>query len=226
MRIVFVGVNPMTIAASRILTRSGHEVVIVDADRSKLSALPEDLDVGLLNGDGTRPALLREADPSGTDFLFCLTESDQANLIASLVGRSLGFNRIVTRIEDPEFEHIALELGLTDTIVPARTIGRYLADLVKGSRPVELSAAIKGDARIFVFVAREEDEGSVEDLGLPPMTKATHLYRDDAFQIVESGTRIATGDEVVVVTNAKGLELLESRWSDQEGARGERPPSS
>lgn len=226
MRVVFVGGNPITVAASRILTESGHEVVIVDTDRAKLSSLAEDLDVGLLNGDGTRPALLREADPSGTDFLVCLTESDQSNLIASLVGRSLGFKRIVTRIEDAEFEHIALELGLTDTIVPARTIGRYLADLVEGTNPLELSGAIKGDARIFVFVARKEDEGDVEDLELPDMTRATHLYRGDAFQLVESDTRIAAGDEVVVITNAKGLEILENRWSAQEDPREDQGPLS
>ncbi len=226
MRIVFVGGNPMTVAASRILIRKGHEVVIIDTDRAKLSSLGEDLDVGLLNGDGTRPDLLREADPSGTDFLFCLTESDQSNLIASLVGRSLGFKRVVTRIDDPEFEHIALELGLTDTIVPVRTIGRHLADLVEGSNPLEFSAAIKGDARVFVFVAREEDEGRVEDLGLPGITRATHLYRGDEFQVVDPGTRIVAGDEVVVITNAKNLAILEQRWCAPGAPTETRPASS
>jgi trk system potassium uptake protein TrkA len=149
MRIVFVGGTSLAVAAARILTERGHEVVIIDADREKLDALGESLDIGLLLGDGTRPELLREADPGDTDFLFCLTDSDQSNLIASLVGRSLGFRRVVARIEDAEFEHIALELGLEDTVVPARTIGRHLADMVEGSSPLELSAAIKGEVVVI-----------------------------------------------------------------------------
>jgi hypothetical protein len=52
-------------SAARILTERGHELVIIDADREKLDALGEGLDIGLLHGDGTRPELLRDADPGG-----------------------------------------------------------------------------------------------------------------------------------------------------------------
>jgi trk system potassium uptake protein TrkA len=226
MRIVFIGGSSLAVAASRFLTERGHEVVIIDTEREKLDALGEGLDVGLLHGDGTRPDLLREADPAGTDFLFCLTESDQSNLIASLVGRSLGFRRVVTRIEDAEFEHIALELGLEDTVVPARTIGRHLADIVEGANPLELSAAIKGDARVFVFVAREDDAGSVEELELPKLAQATHLYRGDRFLLIDPGSKVAPGDEVVVITDAKNLEALHKRWGlprDRRDAETARP---
>ena len=220
MRIVFVGATSLAIAAARILTERRHEVVIIDTDREKLDALGESLDVGLLHGDGPRPDLLREADPGGTDCLFCLTESDQSNLIASLVGRSLGFRRVVTRIEDAEFEHIALELGLEDTVVPARTIGRHLADMVERSDALELSAAIKGDARVFVFVAREDDAGSVEGLRLPELARATHLYRGGRFFLIGPDTKIATGDEVVVITDAKNVEALHERWGVPTHRRG------
>jgi len=212
MRIVFVGASSLAVAAARVSAARGHEVVLIDADREKLDALGEALDIGMLHGDGTRPELLRDADPAGTDCLFCLMDSDQSNLIASLVGRSLGFRRVVTRIEDAEFEHIALELGLEDTVVPARTIGRYLADMVEGAQSIELSAAIKGDARVFVFVARKEDSGSAEALGLPELARATHLYRDGRFLLIDPATRIEAGDEVVVIAAAKHLAALHERW--------------
>ncbi|MCI5120475.1 MAG: hypothetical protein D3908_04625, partial [Candidatus Electrothrix sp. AUS4] len=73
---------------------------------------------GFAPHDGSQPDILREVNPEQTDFLFCLTDSDQANLIANLVGRSLGFKRIVTSIDDPQFVGICHELGLKDTIIP------------------------------------------------------------------------------------------------------------
>lgn len=212
-RIVFVGASSLAVAAARLLIERGHELVIIDVDRDKLDAIGKGLDVGLLHGDGTRPDLLREADPAGSDCLFCLTDSDQLNLIGSLVGRSLGFRRVVTRIEDPEFEHIALELGLEDTVVPARTIGRHLADMVEGSNPLELSAAMKGDARFFLFVARDEDVGPVSDLGLPKLARATHLYRGGHLVLLDPDTKIAAGDEVVLITDVPTLQHLQERWS-------------
>ena len=152
MRAVFIGTSGITLMAARILLRRGHEVVIIERDRERIEALAGELDCGYIHGDGSKPALLREADPDGTDFLFCLTGNDQSNIIASLVGRSLGYRRVVTRVEDPEFEHICLELGLEDTIVPARTIGRYLADMFAGHDMLELSAMLKDEARVFAFV--------------------------------------------------------------------------
>ncbi len=129
MRAVFVGASSLSLMTANLLLKRGHEVVIIERNKEYIAELSETLDCGYLHGDGDKPALLKEADPDNTDVLFCLTGDDRSNILASLVGRSLGFKRVVTRIEDPELEHICLELGLEDTIIPARTIGRFLADI-------------------------------------------------------------------------------------------------
>jgi trk system potassium uptake protein TrkA len=212
MRIVFVGASPLAIATARMLLARDHEVVVVDGDKAVIDALAEELDCGFLLGDGTRPAVLREVDPKGTDFLFCLTDNDQTNIIASLVGRSLGFDRVVTRVENEDFEHICLELGLTDTIVPDLTIARYLADIVAGQDIMELALTIKGDARVFSFVAGEEDEGPMRELGLPPKSQVVCLYRQDELLLPDDETRIKDGDEVVVLSHSDSLPALRERW--------------
>lgn len=68
--------------------------------------MSEDMDCSCLQGDGSQPNILREVNPAQTDILYCLTDSDQANVIASLVGRSLGFKRVVTAVGDAQFEHL------------------------------------------------------------------------------------------------------------------------
>ncbi len=213
MRVAFVGASSIAVATARALSRRGHDVVIVDRDREKLDQIAQNLDGGFLHGDGTRPAVLREVDPKHTDVLLCLTGSDQVNLIASLVGRSLGFGRVVTRIDEGDFEHIAIELGLEDTVVPSRTISRFLADMVEGRDILELSAALKGDATFFVFVAGDEDEGAIGDLALPEKSRVTHFYRDGELHVAEPEGRLAKGDEVVVVTHRKHLDALKERWT-------------
>jgi trk system potassium uptake protein TrkA len=212
MRIVFVGASAMTLMAARMICGHGHEVVVIDRDAARLETLGEQLDCGKIQGDGTRPLVLKEADPSGTDMLFCLTGSDQANIIASLVGRSLGYQRVVTRIDDPDFEHICVELGLEDTIIPARMIGRFLSDMVAGRDPLELSAMIKDEAAIFSFVARDEDQGPLSDLQLPQDTRPICTYRDGRFQPVAEDSGLKSGDEVVLITRRSLLpELHEQR---------------
>ena len=213
MRIVFVGAGSLAVMTATMLVKEGHEVVIVERDKQRIDELTSHLDCGFVHGDGSTPAILKETNPKETDFLFCLTGNDQANIITSLVGRSLGFARIVTKIESTEFEHICIELGLKDTIIPARTIGRYLVDMAKGQDLLELSAMIKDEARVFSFVARAEEEGPIDELKLPDQCRVICLYRDGHFLLPDEDTALKTGDEVVILLHSKHLSAITERWS-------------
>jgi trk system potassium uptake protein TrkA len=213
MRAVFIGAGELTTMTARQLLKNGYEVVVVEKDKARIDELSINLDAGFIHGDGSKPAILREADPSATDFLFCLAGNDQYNIIASLVGRSLGYQRVITRIEDPSYEHICIELGLEDIIVPDNTIARYLADLCAGQNPLEVSALIKADARVFSFVATKEDETPIADLKLPDDSRLMFLYRNEELVIPDSNTALQQGDEVVIIAHSKTLPELKERWS-------------
>jgi trk system potassium uptake protein TrkA len=198
-----------------ILLQRGHEVIIIEKDKDCIDSLSNELDCGFLHGDGSKPALLKEAGPEQTDVLYCLTSDDRINILASLVGRSLGFKRIVTKIEDPEFEHVCLELGLEHTIIPARTIGRYLSDMVDGQDPLEMSTMIRDEARIFSFVIHEADQGDLHALDLPKQSRVVCIYRDKKLLIPEEEFKLKTDDEVVIITHKDNLGKLNERWVGQ-----------
>ncbi len=225
MRAVFIGAGSFTLMAARLLLKRGHEVVIVEKDEELIHNLAEELDCGFLHGDGAKPAILREANPEGTDVLYCLTGQDQTNILASLVGRSLGFRRVIPKISDPEFEHICLELGLNDTIIPSRTIGRYLADMFEGRDPLELSTMIRDEARVLSFVARESDAGPLADLGLPKRSRVVCIYRQGAL-ILPNGEdmSIKPGDEIVIIVHRDAVDALRERWATPPAPPEEAPP--
>jgi len=212
MRAVFIGAGSLAIMTAKLLQKRGHEVAIIERDRERLDALYESMDCGFLNGDGSKPAMLKEADPTHTDILFCLTDDDQANILASLVGRSLGFKRVVTKIDDPELEHICIELGLEDTIVPDRTIGRHLADLIEGRDPLELSTMIREEARVFSFVLPDEFKGTMDSLELPDDARVVCVYRQSKLIIPDEETVLKNDDDVVVIAHRDSLPALEKRW--------------
>jgi trk system potassium uptake protein TrkA len=211
MKAVLIGSNPLSIKTAQGLLKRGHEVIIVERDKARIEALADELDCGFLHGDGSKPAVLREADPERSDVLYCLTGNDESNIIASLVGRSLGFERVVTKIDDVEFEHICLELGLEDTINPARTIARHLADVLEGQDPFELSSMLRDDARAVSFVANDGDEGPIQDLDLPGQTRIICLYRDEKLIVPDEDTKVRADDEVVVITRREHVSELTER---------------
>jgi trk system potassium uptake protein TrkA len=221
MRIVFVGASQTTLRTTEFLIKRGHEIIIVEADKAKLEELSENLDCSFLHGDGSKPEILREVDPEDTDVLFCLTDNDRANVIASLVGRSLGFKRVVTRINDPEFEPICRELGLQDIIIPSLTISHYLQDLVQGVDAVELSTILKDQARFFSFVASPKDAGTVSELNLPADARVICYYREGELAMADAESKLREDDEVVVFTHVKNLGKLKERWKQKDSERGD-----
>jgi trk system potassium uptake protein TrkA len=132
MRLVILGATSLAVTTAQLLIKAGHQVVIIDHDPERIKELDPQLDCGFLQGDGSKPDVLKEADPGNTDILFCVTNHDQTNIIASLIGKSLGVPRVVTLIEDASFLPICDELGLKDTLIPVRTISEQLAGLAAG----------------------------------------------------------------------------------------------
>lgn len=212
MRLVIIGITPTSIATARLLIGSGHDVVIVDKDKQRIDDIAEDLDCAFVHGDGSRPRILREVGPKDTDALLCLTGDDQDNIISSLVGRSLGFAKVVTKISDPEYAHICSELGLDHTISVDQTTARSLVDTVEERNAVELSTVLRDDVRFFVLTARPEDACAIKDLSLPDDTRVLYAYRDGALELTSDDFELREGDDVILLTRSKHLDALRERW--------------
>ncbi len=222
MRVVFIGASELAINATELLIDRGDEVIIIEKNKEIIDELSDDVDCGFLHGDASKPAILQEASPENTDVLFCLTSDDRVNIIASLIGKNLGYHRVVTKIEDAELKDICLELDLKDTIIPSKTIGRFLADLVRGPEILELSTIVRGEARFFSFKVSSRDSGKkIEELELPEDSRAILIYDEDSFEFSEPAKKLQEGNEVVILTHSKNLETLRERWAPE--VREEQP---
>jgi trk system potassium uptake protein TrkA len=216
MRIVFSGAGPMTFLTARALTKQGHEIIIIEVNKEKIDRLSDELDCSFVQGDASKPAVLSQVNPKDCDFLFCLTDSDQVNIITALLGRSMGFKRVVPSIEDDELQQLCSELKLEDTIIPVRTMSQYLENMVIGLDNIELSTILKHDARLFTFVAGKKEANKMSELDLPEDTKVVFFYRDDQFNFVNEKTSLENGDEVVILTHSKNLPDLNERWAPKQ----------
>lgn len=217
MRIVFIGTTRISLGAARTLIDAGHEIVFIEKDEEQIDALSDELDCGFVHGDGSAPDILKEVGPDQTDFLFCLTDDDQDNIIAGLVGRSLGFEKIIVKIEDVSFEQICAELGLEDVIIPTLTISRYLVDMIKGEETTELSNVIRDEARFYIFSAGEDEDGKkMDDLDLPKKTRVVCFYRDNKFQVGSGDSTLKKGDEVVLIVHNDQLDELQEKWPQED----------
>jgi trk system potassium uptake protein TrkA len=222
-RIVFVGAGEFTVVAARDLILRGHEVVVIEADRARIDELADALDCSFVHGDGTRPALLREIDPRRGDVLVCATDDDRANVLASVVGRHLGFPRIVTTVREAELEVVCAELGFTEVVVPSRSVGSVLRDAALGVPGADPARALRHGAHLASFVVPDDLVGTaLPALELPDGARALWLYRQERIVPTEAELCLEAGDEVVVLTHETRAAELAARFGPRPAAE---PPT-
>lgn len=202
MRVVIVGASNLAAATAESLTRRGHEVVIVERDRARIDELGERLDAAFVAGDGIRPSILKETSPEECEALLALTSGDQDNILAALVGRSVGFQRVLPKVSDPELENVAIEVGLTELLVPDRAMAQAIADRVEGGAGTGAEQMIPAGFRLFTFIATMEDAEREVLKDLPRGVKPLAIFRGDGFVLPSETDQVHAGDRVLLILPA------------------------
>ena len=210
MRIVIVGGSKFGVATAEQMIDHGHEVVLIDKDRTKLERLSEQLDCGLIEGDGTAPSVLREAFGSDEDLLIALTNASDDNILAALVGRSVGFGRVIPQIISPELLEVCAELELDDTITPHATVAKSLCRALEEDTEVTEDLNLSGALRLKrVEVPEAMDGKTLADLNLPNDARAVALIDGEDERLADHSCALSAGMHVLFALPKDDVRALE-----------------
>ena len=123
MFIVIMGCGRVGARVASQLSRSGHEVTILDLSEKAFNRLDADFTGTTLVGNGLDVDVLRRAGIERADAFAVVTQGDNRNIMAAQVGQHI-FNvpKVVTRIYDPlrqeTFEMLGIE-AISPTVLGA-----------------------------------------------------------------------------------------------------------
>lgn len=104
MRVIIVGAGEVGYQIAKFLTYEGVDVVIIDRDGSKLRRISEELDIATIEAEGSDPSAFKEAGADKADLLLAVTNSDETNMIACLLGKAMfNIKRKIARIRNPDY---------------------------------------------------------------------------------------------------------------------------
>lgn len=136
MRVVIVGAGEVGYQIARFLSLEHLEVVVIDRDKDKLKRVIEDLDVAVVEGEGGDPLALKEAEADKADILLAVTDRDETNMIACLLGKVFNIPRKIARIRNPEYfrnERLLSRenLDINPAINPELEVGKAIVRLLE-----------------------------------------------------------------------------------------------
>lgn len=129
MRVVIAGGRSRTDYLVESLVRSGHDVVVVNADRTWCEHLSSRHDVPVICGDATKRYVLDDADIEGFDLMIALSDSDADNLvICQMAQRYFGIERQVCTASDPRNVAVFKKLGISSVISAAYVLSKLIEE--------------------------------------------------------------------------------------------------
>lgn len=105
------------------LARQMDEVKLVEIDRERCRELSERLpdSIAIVNGDGRNSDFLVEEDIRGYDAFVAVTDNDEANILACVVAKKFGVERVIAEVENIEYVRLAEEMGV-DAVINKKLI--------------------------------------------------------------------------------------------------------
>jgi len=105
LKIVIVGAGEVGFHIASHLTLENKEVVVIDSDSTAIRRVSDNLDVHVLQGSGSSPAVLEEAGIQDAEIMLAVTNSDEINLVACLVANIISpSTKKLARIRDANFD--------------------------------------------------------------------------------------------------------------------------
>lgn len=209
MHFTVLGASRFGVATVRQLLKEGHEVVLIDHDRARLDALADDLDCGFICGDGTLPSTLRDAFGDGSDALISLTNEDDVNILASVVGRSIGYDRVIPQIVRSELLSIVEELDLDDTITPHESVASSIVSALTQHSEVETEMTLHRQMRIVTQKVPKQMAGkTIGEIDLPDGTRPIAHICPEGETLADEDKSLEEGDKLVIVTAMDATDAL------------------
>ncbi|MDP1607460.1 MAG: Trk system potassium transporter TrkA [Rhodocyclaceae bacterium] len=217
MRIVILGAGQVGASVAEALSSEANDITVVDQNRAALAELADRLDVRTVAGNAAYPAVLREAGIEDADMLVAVTQSDQTNLVACKIGRTMFHvpTRIARLRSHDLFDPVLLadeNFAVDYAICPEQDITDYIGKLIEFPEALQVLEFAAG--AVTLIGVRAYPGGLL--VGKPIRAMREHLPTDVDARIAaifrehqpiepDGDTIVEPGDEVFVVADSKHI---------------------
>ena len=195
-----------------------NQVKIIERDPQRARVISEQLNKAIvLVGDAADEELLLEENIDNVDVFCAITNSEEANILSSMLAKRLGAHKVMALINKASYVDL-VEAGSIDIAISPQqvTIGSLLAHVRRGD-VVKVHSLRRGAAEAMEAIAHGSEESSevvgraIEDIDLPKGTAIIAIVRDDRVIMAHHDTVIEADDHVILfLTDRRRIEKLES----------------
>ncbi|MBH0237018.1 Trk system potassium transporter TrkA [Methylobrevis albus] len=217
-RIVIAGGGNIGAYVARMVEKANPaaKVKVIEASRERAVQIADDLERAVvLHGSALDQAILSEADVETADTLVALTNEDEVNILACVLGRTLGARRTLSLLNNASYPTFAKALGIDAYINPRGvTVSKILRHVRRG-RIRAVHTVQNGAAEIIEAEALDTSPlvgKPLRELNLPAGVRIGAVFRAGKVLTPDGDTRIVARDRVIIFAVAGRVRMVEQMF--------------
>jgi len=210
-RIIIAGGGNIGLRVAKLLERD-YSVKIIEANPQRCQYLTQNLShATVLNGSVSNKELLLEENIEDTDVFISVTNSDESNIMSSMLAKRLGVNKVLTLINKTAYVDLVQGGEIDIAISPQQaTIGSLLTYVRRGDI-VSVYSLRRGAAEAIEVIAHGDKKNSkvvgraIEDIDLPEGATIGAIVRSPQ-ETPDEKSKSVSSREVVIVHDDTVIE--------------------
>lgn len=203
-RVFIMGGGVIGETLARLLEKEDADVVLVETNHDKAEQLSQHLErTTVIHGNGTDKELLIEESMDSFDLVVAASNEDEVNLMAGLLAKRLGAERVITVVNRPDYIEIQRELGIDIVLSPRHVSAEHILKFCQDTELQSLSILDHEDAEVLEVRIGESSsviDRPLRELEIPQGALIVAIVSGDDVRIPKGDDMIRLGDTVIIFT--------------------------
>jgi len=199
-----------------MLIHRGVSVQVIEEDKVRAEEFAERFPGALvLRGEGTDMEILKAERIGEMDAVVSVTDSDERNLMSSLLGKRLGSEDSVVKVEDPRYVELFETMGVDAAVNPHRVTSERILRLTRGENLRSVMVLEEGQAELMELeVSSDSDLVGVplSEAGLPEGSIVAAVLRGQEVEVPRGGFELMEEDNVVIFVENRVADEVEEMF--------------
>ena len=199
---------------ARMLDKSSLNIKLIDSNERRCEELCSMLRrTKVIYGDATDIDLLIEEEVGKSDVVVAATDSDEKNLLSSLLAKNLGAKKAIARVEKGKYVELFEKVGVDVALSPRKVTYLEVMRQLRLMR-VETLGDYEASIAVLEYVASKKLDGKrIREIKFPENTIVGAIKRDGKIIIPKGDTEIKLGDRLYILTSWKNVEKIDKMLS-------------
>jgi trk system potassium uptake protein len=219
MRIIIAGAGEVGTHLAKMLSNENHEIILIDPEELRLKPVDSSLDVLTNEGSATSVKLLKDSLVKKTDLFIAVTNSEDTNIISSILAKKFGALKTIARIDNIDYldssnQEFFKSIGVDSLIYPELIAAREVLGLLHETGASDFMEFSGG--KLAMFVQKLDEKAPILNKSLQEISLNNRTEKYRAVAIKRAGNTIIPrgnehfllGDVIYVISTHEGIDEM------------------